>query len=101
MDSVSTQIAPRPDAAAHPRRIAEGREPVAGRRRRDERPVGAAARERKAPYTRNELLAPGYNAGPGTMRAFARGVKPGSSASAYLDRLHDNWKAATRALRAT
>lgn len=51
------------------------------------------------PYTRNELLALGYNAGPGNMGAFARGVRPGEIAQSYLDRLHHNWAAATRAVR--
>lgn len=51
-----------------------------------------------ADYTRDELLALGYNTGPGNMRAFARGVTPGSSAQAYLDRLHANWAAAGRAI---
>ncbi|MET7303467.1 transglycosylase SLT domain-containing protein [Embleya sp. NPDC005575] len=41
--------------------------------------------------TKNELLALGYNTGAGNTLAFARGVQPGSQASSYLDRLHDNW----------
>ncbi|MEU0939740.1 transglycosylase SLT domain-containing protein [Embleya sp. NPDC005971] len=49
--------------------------------------------------TKNELLALGYNAGAGNMRAFARGVRPGSQASSYLDRLHDNWTRAGREVR--
>lgn len=51
-----------------------------------------------AKYSRNELLALGYNAGPGTMRAFARGAKPGAIAQSYLDRLRQNWNAAGGAL---
>ncbi len=51
-----------------------------------------------ARYTRDELLALGYNAGPGSMRAFAQGQRPGSVAQSYLDRLHANWDAAGRAL---
>lgn len=52
-----------------------------------------------APYTRDELLALGYNAGPGSMRAFAAGGRPGTVAQDYLDRLHANWDAAGRALK--
>ncbi|MFC5909894.1 transglycosylase SLT domain-containing protein [Streptacidiphilus monticola] len=47
-----------------------------------------------ASLTRDELLALGYNTGPGNMRAFARGVKPGPQAQDYLDRLRSNWKKA-------
>jgi soluble lytic murein transglycosylase-like protein len=49
-------------------------------------------------YTRDELLALGYNAGPGSMASFADGAKPGAVAQGYLDRLHANWDAAGRAL---
>ncbi|OLE22794.1 MAG: hypothetical protein AUG44_24015 [Actinobacteria bacterium 13_1_20CM_3_71_11] len=52
-----------------------------------------------AKYTRDELLALGYNAGPGSMTAFARGAKPGPVAQNYLDKLRTNWDAAARALR--
>lgn len=38
-------------------------------------------------YTRDELLALGYNAGERNMRAFARGVPPGPMARSYLRRL--------------
>ncbi|MEU8626023.1 transglycosylase SLT domain-containing protein [Streptomyces sp. NPDC048669] len=51
------------------------------------------------PYSRDELPALGYNAGAGNMSAFARGVKPGSQARTYLDRLHANWARAAAALR--
>lgn len=51
------------------------------------------------PYTRNELLALGYNAGPGAMRAFAQGAKPGEVAQSYLERLRGNWATAEQALR--
>ncbi|GAA2277919.1 hypothetical protein GCM10010368_54660 [Streptomyces roseiscleroticus] len=37
-------------------------------------------------YTRDELLALGYNAGVRNMRAFARGVPPGPMARSYLRR---------------
>jgi soluble lytic murein transglycosylase-like protein len=50
-------------------------------------------------YTRDELLALGYNAGPGNMRLFARGVAPGPTAGAYLRTLRDNWDRAGAALR--
>lgn len=49
-------------------------------------------------YTRNELLALGYNAGAGNMLAFARGARPGSMAQSYLDRLHQNWDKAGEAV---
>lgn len=52
------------------------------------------------PYTRNELLALGYNAGPGTMVAFARDAKPGAIAQSYLNRLRQNWSTAGHALGA-
>jgi hypothetical protein len=47
-------------------------------------------------FSKDELLALGYNAGSGNMRSFARGGKPGAQAQSYLDNLHENWdKAAT------
>jgi hypothetical protein len=51
------------------------------------------------PYTRDELLALGYNAGPDNMKAFARGAKPGETAQSYLDRLRANWTAAAQAVQ--
>ncbi|EST29086.1 hypothetical protein [Streptomyces roseochromogenus] len=53
-----------------------------------------------APYPRNDLLALGYNAGPGNMLAFARGATPGAQARSYLDRLHANWAKAGKAVDA-
>jgi Transglycosylase SLT domain len=50
-------------------------------------------------YTTEELLALGYNAGPGNMQAYARGGRPGPTEQSYLDRLHANRDAAARALR--
>lgn len=50
-------------------------------------------------YTRNELLAMGYNAGASNMRAFARGVAPGRDARSYLERFRENGPAAEKALR--
>ncbi|WP_424637687.1 transglycosylase SLT domain-containing protein [Embleya sp. AB8] len=52
-----------------------------------------------ASLSREELLALGYNAGPGNMKAFARGTAPGSQAKSYLERLHGNEPAADKALR--
>ncbi|MEW1656265.1 lytic transglycosylase domain-containing protein [Streptomyces sp. NPDC093707] len=51
-----------------------------------------------AGHSRDELLALGYNAGGGNMLAFARGATLGSQARSYLDRLHENWPAAGRAV---
>ncbi|MFF2963579.1 lytic transglycosylase domain-containing protein [Streptomyces sp. NPDC057963] len=47
-----------------------------------------------ASYSKNELLALGYNTGAGNMLAFAHGATPGSQAQSYLDRLHANWSKA-------
>ncbi|MEU2303397.1 lytic transglycosylase domain-containing protein [Streptomyces misionensis] len=52
------------------------------------------------PYTKDELLALGYNTGAGNMLAFARGATPGSQARSYLDRLRGNWAEAGRAVGA-
>jgi hypothetical protein len=53
-----------------------------------------------ASYTRNDLLALGYNTGASNMLAFARGAGPGNQARSYLDRLHANWAKAGRAVAA-
>lgn len=50
-------------------------------------------------YTKDELLALGYNAGGGNMRAFAKGTKAGTQAQSYVDRLHDNWDKSGQAVR--
>ncbi|MEV5506774.1 transglycosylase SLT domain-containing protein [Streptomyces orinoci] len=50
------------------------------------------------PYTKDQLLALGYNAGAGNMAAFARGATPGSAAGSYLDRLKENWDKAGKAV---
>ncbi|MGW7681530.1 transglycosylase SLT domain-containing protein [Kribbella sp. NPDC054772] len=50
-------------------------------------------------YTKDELLALGYNAGGGNMRIFARGRKAGPQASSYLDRLHRNWVKSGEAIK--
>ncbi|MEU8225310.1 transglycosylase SLT domain-containing protein [Kribbella sp. NPDC048915] len=50
-------------------------------------------------YTKDELLALGYNAGGGNMRIFARGRKAGPQAQSYLDRLHSNWAKSADALK--
>ena len=49
--------------------------------------------------SKDELLALGYNAGGGNMRAFAKGRKPGPQAQSYLDRLHENWAKSAEAVR--
>jgi soluble lytic murein transglycosylase-like protein len=45
-------------------------------------------------YTRDELLAIGYNAGASTMRAVARGAQPGATLQSYVDTLRHNWSRA-------
>ena len=50
------------------------------------------------PYTKNELLALGYNTGASNMKAFAHGVKPGEIAQSYLDRFRGNHAAAEDAI---
>ncbi|TDO44280.1 transglycosylase-like protein with SLT domain [Kribbella sp. VKM Ac-2527] len=54
---------------------------------------------RKSRLSKDELLALGYNAGGGNMRAFARGTNPGRQAQSYLDRLHENWDKSAKAIR--
>ncbi|MFE9401424.1 transglycosylase SLT domain-containing protein [Streptomyces sp. NPDC006530] len=51
-------------------------------------------------YTRDELLALGYNAGERNMRAFARGVPPGPMARSYLRRFRAYRGRAAAALEA-
>lgn len=50
------------------------------------------------PYTHDELLALGYDAGASAMKAFTRGEKPGTVAQNYLDRWRANIAAAEHAL---
>ncbi|WP_407547545.1 lytic transglycosylase domain-containing protein [Streptomyces sp. Pv4-95] len=50
---------------------------------------GSLPKRHVARYTRDELLALGYNAGERNMRAFARGVPPGPMARSYLRRFRD------------
>lgn len=50
--------------------------------------------ERTAALTVDELLALGYNTGPGNMRAFAQGDTVGPQAQVYLDTLRRNWSQA-------
>ena len=50
-------------------------------------------------FSKDELLALGYNTGSGNMRAFATGAKPGAQAQSYLDRLHQNWAKAAEAVQ--
>lgn len=49
-------------------------------------------------FTTDELLALGYNAGPGNMKAFARGTKPGAQAQTYLTDLRATWAKAGEAV---
>ena len=49
-------------------------------------------------FSKDELLALGYNAGSGNMRAFAAGAKPGAQAQSYLDDLQKNWTKAANAV---
>jgi len=51
-----------------------------------------------ADLTVPELLALGYNAGPGNMRAFARGVPVGPQAGEYLGQFRHNWPIAADVL---
>jgi len=53
---------------------------------------------RAGKFSKDELLALGYNTGSGNMRAFAAGAKPGSQAQSYLDRLNENWDKAGKAV---
>jgi hypothetical protein len=53
----------------------------------------------KAAYTHDELLALGYDAGPGNMLAFARGGPLLPAARTYLQKLHENWGTAATALQ--
>ncbi|MGZ0145858.1 transglycosylase SLT domain-containing protein [Kribbella sp. WER1] len=50
-------------------------------------------------YTKDELLALGYNAGGGNMRIFARGRKAGPQAQSYLDKIHRYWPDSAEALK--
>lgn len=51
-------------------------------------------------YTGDQLLAAGYNAGPGSMAAYADGAEPSASVAGYLDRLEANWEKAEKAVGA-
>ncbi|WP_042364282.1 transglycosylase SLT domain-containing protein [Streptacidiphilus neutrinimicus] len=51
-----------------------------------------------ASLTTDELLALGYNTGPGNMLAFARGVALGPQAQQYLDTTRSNWEKAGKAI---
>jgi hypothetical protein len=50
-------------------------------------------------YSRDDLLALGYNAGPSNMLAFARGGQLLPAAQTYLKKLHENWATAGSALQ--
>lgn len=49
-------------------------------------------------YTHDQLLAAGYNAGPGSMAAYVDGAEPSASVADYLDRLDANWDKAKKAV---
>ena len=53
----------------------------------------------RPPFTHDDLLALGYNAGPGAMREVANGSAPGTQAQSYVDRLRGNWAKAQDAVR--
>ncbi|GAB1513006.1 lytic transglycosylase domain-containing protein [Actinophytocola sp. KF-1] len=52
----------------------------------------------RPPFSHDDLLALGYNAGPGAMSAVAGGDTPGSQARAYVDKLRGNWAKAEAAV---
>lgn len=54
--------------------------------------------EKNGPYSRDELLALGYNAGPGNMATYAGGGQPAASVRSYLEKLRANWDKATKAV---
>ncbi|WP_328324848.1 transglycosylase SLT domain-containing protein [Kribbella sp. NBC_00382] len=54
---------------------------------------------RTSKFSKDELLALGYNTGAGNMRAFATGATPGAQAQSYLDNLHENWDKAAKAVK--
>ncbi|MFC9688819.1 transglycosylase SLT domain-containing protein [Kribbella sp. NPDC056951] len=55
--------------------------------------------KRSSDLTKDELVALGYNAGAGNMRAFARGARPGAQAQSYLNNLRENWEESATALK--
>jgi transglycosylase-like protein with SLT domain len=61
--------------------------------------AGRLPDRRTGKFTKDELLALGYNTGAGNMRAFATGAKPGAQAQSYLDNLHENWTRSANALK--
>ncbi|MDQ3788965.1 MAG: lytic transglycosylase domain-containing protein [Actinomycetota bacterium] len=52
----------------------------------------------RPPFSHDDLLALGYNAGPGAMRAVANGSAPGTQAQSYVDKLRGNWAKAEDAV---
>ncbi|KAA2261544.1 transglycosylase SLT domain-containing protein [Solihabitans fulvus] len=52
-----------------------------------------------ASYTKDEMLAFGYNAGAGNMILFAQGTKPGTQAQSYVDTLRSNWDKAGQTMK--
>ena len=54
--------------------------------------------DERPPFTHDDLLALGYNAGPGAMSSVANGAAPGTQARSYVDRLRANWAKAADAV---
>jgi hypothetical protein len=61
--------------------------------------LAARVPRRTGKFSKDELLALGYNTGARNMRAFAAGAKPGAQAQSYLDNLRENWPKATKAIQ--
>lgn len=61
--------------------------------------LGAGLAGGTGAYNRTDLLAMGYNAGPGHMAAVAAGTAPNAGAREYVTTLHENWPHARQALR--
>ncbi|MFI7673912.1 transglycosylase SLT domain-containing protein [Actinophytocola sp. NPDC049390] len=53
----------------------------------------------RPPLRHDDLLAIGYNAGPGAMSAVANGAAPGTQAQSYVEKLRRNWAKAEDAVR--
>jgi hypothetical protein len=60
--------------------------------------LAARVPRRTGKFSKDELVALGYNAGARNMRAFAAGAKPGPQAQSYLDNLQENLPKATKVI---
>ncbi|MEV0651082.1 transglycosylase SLT domain-containing protein [Phytomonospora sp. NPDC050363] len=49
-------------------------------------------------YSGDQLLAAGYNAGPGSMAAYAGGAEPSASVAAYMAKIEANWEKSEKAI---